>query len=64
MISLSYSKSLFKKIDTCLIEFLTDSWVYISEIIKYSKSLQKRFNLNINDYKEYIEIFSSIEIEI
>ena len=34
------------------------------EIIKYSKSLQKRFNLNINDYKEYIEIFSSIEIEI
>ena len=34
------------------------------EIIKYSKSLQKRFNLNINDYKEYIEIFSSIEIGI
>jgi len=34
------------------------------EIIKYSKSLQKRFNLNIKDYKEYREIFSSIEIEI
>ena len=34
------------------------------EILKYNKFLQQRLNLNINDYKEYSEIFSSIEIEI
>ena len=34
------------------------------EINKYNKSLKKRLNLNINDYKEYSEIYSSIEIEI
>ena len=34
------------------------------EIIKYNKNIKKRINLNINDYKEYLEIYSSIEIEI
>ena len=34
------------------------------DIMKYNKKLQKRLNLSINDYKEYSEIFSSIEIEI
>ena len=34
------------------------------EIVKYNKKLQKRVNLNITDYKEYSENFSSIEIEI
>ena len=34
------------------------------EIIKYNKSVQKRINININNYKEYSEIYSSIEIEI
>ena len=34
------------------------------EIIKYNKNIQKRVKININDYKEYSEIFSSIEIEI
>ena len=34
------------------------------EIIKYNKSVQKRINININNYKEYSKIYSSIEIEI
>ena len=34
------------------------------EIIKYNKSVQKRININVNNYKEYSEIYSSIEIEI
>ena len=34
------------------------------EIIKCNKSMQKRMNININNYKEYSEIYSSIEIEI
>ena len=33
-------------------------------IIKYNKYFQKRLNLNINDYKEYSEIYTLIEIEI
>jgi surface protein len=34
------------------------------EIVKYNKNLQNRLNINIKDYKEYCEKFSSIEIEI
>ena len=34
------------------------------EIIKYNKSIQKKMNININNYKEYSEIYSAIEIEI
>ena len=34
------------------------------EIIKYNKDIQKRLNININKYKEYSELYSSIEIEI
>ena len=34
------------------------------DLIKYNKKLKKRINININDYKEYLEIYSSIEIEI
>ena len=34
------------------------------EIVKYNKNNQKRLNLSINDYKNYSEKFSSIEIEI
>ena len=33
-------------------------------IMKYNKKLQKRFNLNINDYKEYSQLYTPIEIEI
>ena len=35
-----------------------------SEIIKYNKYIQKRIDININNYKDYSEIYSSIEIEI
>ena len=34
------------------------------EIIKYNKRLQKRLNLCINDYKEYSQLYSPIEIEL
>ena len=34
------------------------------EIIKYNKNIKNRINLSIKDYKEYSEIYSSIEIEI
>ena len=33
-------------------------------IMKYNKKLQKRLNLNIEDYKEFSQQYSSIEIEI
>ena len=33
-------------------------------IVKYNKNVNKRLNVNINDYKEYSEKYSSIEIEI
>ena len=32
--------------------------------MKYNKKLQKRLNLNINDYKKYSQIYSSIELEL
>ena len=34
------------------------------EIAKYNKKIKERLNLNINDYKEYCETYSSIEIEL
>ena len=34
------------------------------DIIKYNKSIKERMNISIKDYKEYSEIYSSIEIEI
>ena len=33
-------------------------------IIKYNKNIKKSLDININDYKEYSENYSSIEIEI
>ena len=33
-------------------------------LLKYNKNLRKRIKITINDYKEYSEIYSSIEIEI
>ena len=33
-------------------------------VAKYNKILKKRINININDYKEYSEKYSSIEVEI
>ena len=34
------------------------------EIVKYNKRIQNRINLNVKNYKEYSETYSSIEIEI
>ena len=34
------------------------------EIIKYNINIQKRLNININNYKNYSEKYSSIELEI
>jgi len=34
------------------------------DIIKYNKNMKDRININIKDYKEYSELYSSIEIEI
>ena len=33
-------------------------------IIRYNKKLQKRLDLSINNYKDYTELYTSIEIEI
>ena len=34
------------------------------DIIKYNKNIKNRININIKDYKEYSEIYTSIEIEL
>ena len=34
------------------------------DIIKYNKNIKKRINITIKDYKEYADLYSSIEIEI
>ena len=34
------------------------------EIVKYNEKLQERLNLSINDYKEYSQLYSPIEIEL
>ena len=34
------------------------------DIIKYNKNIKNRINISIKDYKEYSEIYTSIEIEI
>ena len=34
------------------------------QIIKYNKAIQQRIKISINDYKEFSEIYSSIEMEI
>ena len=34
------------------------------KVIKRNKQTQKRLNIDINNYKEYLEIYSSIEIEL
>ena len=33
-------------------------------MVKYNKNIMKRINININDYKEYSENYSSIELEL
>ena len=36
----------------------------ILNVIKYNKNIKDRINISIKDYKEYSEIYSSIEIEL
>ena len=51
------------------IYFLIKTFEYISkkkylEIVKYNKKLQNRLKLSINDYKDYSQLYTSIEIEL
>ena len=34
------------------------------DIVKYNNNIKKRININIKDYKEYSQLYSSIEVEI
>ena len=34
------------------------------DIIKYNNNIKERIDISIKDYKEYLEIYSSIEIEL
>ena len=34
------------------------------KIVKYNKKMQKRLNLSFKDYKEYCQLYSTIEIEL
>ena len=52
------SKIILKKI------FNSIKKIKLLHIIKYNKNIMKRINININDYKEFSEIYSSILIEI
>ena len=52
------SKHILQKIFNNLIKLKT------LEIIKYNKKIQKKLNMNINDYKEYSELYSPVEIDI
>ena len=52
------SKYILKKVFHCLHTHLK------LEIIKHNKKIQERLNIDINNYKEYSEKYSSIEIEI
>ena len=52
------SKFIIQKIFDHLIKLKT------LEIIKYNKKIHKRLNVSINDFKEYSELYTPIEIEI
>ena len=61
------SKDVFKglKSDYFLIKLFNNLLKKKSlDIIKYNKNIKERINISIKDYKEYSEIYSSIEIEI
>ena len=61
------SKDIFKnlKSDYFLVKMLDNlNKKKILDIIKYNKNIKNRINININDYKDYSEKNSSIEIEI
>ena len=63
----SKSKNLLQKIRSkYIIQRILDNLKKKSslEILKVNNALRTRLNLTINDYKNYSEIYSSIEIEI
>ena len=43
----------------CILKKIFDNIIKLKtlEIIKYNKKIQKRLNININDYKEYPELY-------
>ena len=60
-------KDIFKKLKSSYI--LQQFFDYLErkkllDLIKYNKNIKRRINININDYKEYSELYSSIEIDI
>ena len=58
ILNLSKSSVILKKIFQNVIR------IKALEMIKHNKKLQKRLNINFNDYKEYSEIYTPIEIEL
>ena len=61
------SKDLFKNLNSrYILDKIFDNLIYTKSlnIIKYNKSLQKRRNISIKDYKDYFEKLSPIELEI
>ena len=52
------SKTILRKIILLL------QYIKLLEIINYNKKLQNKLNINIEDYKDYYEKHSTIEIEI
>ena len=57
-LNLIKSKIILKKIFNNLMEKKS------FDIIKYNKNIRERIDISIKDYKEYSEIYSSIEIEL
>ena len=61
------SKNIFKRLksDYFLIKLFNNLMKKKTlDIIKYNKNIRNRININIKDYKEYSQIYSSIETEI
>jgi len=61
------SKNIFKKIKSdYFLQKLFNNLLKkkLLDIVKYNKNIKDRINISIKDYKEYSEIYSSIEIEM
>ena len=61
------SKNIFRKLKSDY--FLQKLFNILSkkkllDIIKYNNNIKNRINISIKDYKEYLEMYSPIEIEI
>ena len=61
------SKNIFKKLKSdYFLQLLFNNLLKKKslDIIKYNNNIKNRMNISIKDYKEYSEIYSTIEIEI